>query len=108
MAIEDVRRFNKTSADRASLSKVFTEREIGYCIRLPLAAEHFAARLAGKKAVIRALGGTDARLTEVEILNRRDGSPFVKIRGRRRRGFFISLSHSQKRAIAFFAVKERI
>jgi holo-[acyl-carrier protein] synthase len=54
----------------AFLERVFTEREVRDCQARKRAIEHFAARWAGKQAVLRALGSAWRRgiaLTDLEV-----------------------------------------
>ena len=46
--------------DEIFLTRVFTEREIGYCRSRRKATEHFAARFAAKEAVLKSLGTSPA------------------------------------------------
>ncbi len=57
---------------------------------------HFAARFAGKEAVIKAVGGTVYQLKKIEILNAEDGQPTVKSRA----GVKLSLAHTRNYALA--------
>lgn len=108
--IEDIGRFRKILGNAPFWEKVYTPREIEYCMRRASPEMHIAARFAGKEAVMKALRNRKGlSYNKIEILNRRDGSPFVNIkdkRMKRRFKFFISLSHSRTKAIAFSVVKE--
>jgi holo-[acyl-carrier protein] synthase len=94
------------------VEQVFTAREIAYCAGRRRRIEHLAARFAAKEAVLKALGtGLGPRMswTDVEVVNRRDGRPEVRLRrevqaAARRRGMRqieISLSHTPSLAVAY-------
>jgi holo-[acyl-carrier protein] synthase len=95
--------------------RVFTARELSYCDGRRRSAEHLAARLAAKEAVLKALGtglGAGMRWTDVEIVNRLGGRPEVRLHGRvaevawrlRLRHVDVSLSHVTDLALASAAM----
>lgn len=100
---EEVERFRDKIGNMAFLKRIYTPREIEYCLSRPNPEQHLAARFAGKEAVIKALNGLGIRsmFHEIEILNDRDGLPKVSLRGKRKTDLKISLSHTSKTAIAF-------
>jgi len=114
--IEEVGRFRKIMNNKNLLSKIFTGKEVKYCKRFSSPEHHLAARFAGKEAVFKALGGGNAAggkvaFNEIEILNRRDGSPFVEMKRKKLKNkfiYFISLAHSKTKAIAFAVIKEKV
>lgn len=87
--------------------RVFTAGEIAYCNRRRRADESFAARFAAKEATIKALGQA-VGWREIEVV-REDGPPNVHLHGRAHaradqlgiRRILLSLSHSEKLAIAY-------
>ena len=106
--IESILKFtpNKIKTERF-LNLCFTPAEQQYCLSKSNPAQHFAARFAGKEAVIKALSGMDLYLerNKIEILNQGNGRPYlvlhtdnVKILQLKSD---ISLSHSDTSAIAF-------
>lgn len=112
VAIDDITRLKKVIRDLPSLKKVFSEREIGYCMRYSFSEEHFAVRLAAKEATIKALGrkGGGISMDKIEILNRKDGAPYVNIKTKKLKDkyeYFISLSHSDTKALAYSIIKEK-
>ncbi|MDO0937270.1 holo-ACP synthase [Streptomyces sp. DG2A-72] len=86
VAVERVERLLEGQPGLAE--RVFTARELAYCTgRSSRAADHLAARFAAKEAVMKALGtGASAGVewTDVEIVNRLDGRPVLKLHGRAR------------------------
>lgn len=85
------------------LKRVFTEGEIAYCRKKRKKWQHFAVRFAAKEAVWKALGKGGVALKNIEVRNKRNGSPEVKIKGKNldnRYNVFISLTHSSNQAVA--------
>ena len=87
-------------------ARLFTDDERAYCRPRRKAAQHFAARLAAKQALWRALGAAGPYL-EVEVTGG-GGAPKLLLRARAARtasdlgikGFHVSLSHSGDTAMA--------
>ena len=107
----DIARFSDIINDEKLLHKIFTVREIEYCKGKKPFSQHFATRFAGKEAVIKALSHYKIQipLNQIEILNNRNGSPFVKVLDEGYESFEmkISLSHSKEIAIAMVAIIEK-
>jgi holo-[acyl-carrier protein] synthase len=96
---------------RAFLERVFTGREREYCSRQKFPAQHFAARFAGKEAVLKAFGtgwSGGIKWTDIEVLHGEGGGPIVNIAGRLKdladlRGvkqILVSYSHDGEYAVA--------
>lgn len=89
------------------LDRCFTSTEQRYCFSQSRPSQHFAVRVAGKEAVLKALSGFNLRLdfNRIEITNEMSGRP--KVTYLTNDPAFktlitdISLSHSQISAIAF-------
>jgi holo-[acyl-carrier protein] synthase len=94
------------------INRVYTQHEIQYCQSRKLSTQHYAARWAGKEAVLKALGtgwrkGISWR--DVEIRNDPGGRPVVALRGGVRDvveelgiiDMHISLSHCRSHATAY-------
>lgn len=108
----DISRFDKDAcSNKKFLTKIFTKNEISYCQSKAKAAQHFAVRFAGKEALIKALSSYNVKipLNQIEILNNGKGIPHVRILDDKFNYFNIklSLSHSNKVAIAVVLVSER-
>lgn len=89
------------------LNKIYTKKEIDYCeSRGVNKYESYAARFAGKEAVFKALdlsSRENISWKEIEIINKTNGKPEVKL-SQKMDGLDyieISLSHSKQYAIAF-------
>lgn len=105
--IEGTNRFKDCGKKSHFLSKIFTENELDYCFSKEEASTHLAARFAGKEAVIKAfssIGVKDIFFKDVEILNEKDGIPYVKLNKDDKVNIKISLSHSKEFAVAFAIV----
>jgi holo-[acyl-carrier protein] synthase len=110
--IVDVNRFRKKGYEnhRKFYERVFTAREIEYCLTFNNLAEHFAATFAGKEAVYKAVCSyIDINLRDIEIL-RKDGTPYVNLitegcearnESESRINVKVSLSHCSSYAVAF-------
>ena len=105
--IEDIGRFVKLDLEknRSFFNRLYTHREMEYCLSKSNPYPHFAVRFAGKEAVIKLISGFDERISpnEIEILNDAKGTPVVNINNRKLRNIkvIISLSHCKDKAIAF-------
>lgn len=90
--------------------RVFTSREIEYCLSFKTPASHFAVNLAGKEAVYKAINRfCDVKFRDIEILRDRDGAPYVKLHINPQETKIpfevkVSLSHSPSYAVAFAVV----
>lgn len=94
------------------LNRIFTPRELAYANGKKCAAEHLAARIAVKEALIKAFSDNGRKYLgswkDIEVSNDRSGRPFVNLYGnfkqvkkRRKLGqIIISASHTHKYAVA--------
>jgi len=108
----DLSRFNRDVVSKRNiLEKIFTEDEIQYCERKVKSYQHYAVRFAGKEAVIKAFSCYEIKLLlkQIEILNKKNGIPFVKIVDANVDDFDvkISLSHSKETAVAVALVVKK-
>ena len=106
--IEPIQRFRKfkKGKDKKFLMNTFSNKELDYCFSKQNCASHLAARFTGKEAVIKVLnsfGKSVVKYSDIEILNNKDGAPFVKLNhdGYKNLKIKISISHSEDYAIAF-------
>ena len=94
------------------LNKVFTENELAYANGKKSAAEHLAARIAVKEALVKAFSNNGKKYVgdwkDIEVSNDKSGRPFVKLYGnfkrvkqnRKIKEIMISVSHTHKYAVA--------
>jgi len=112
--IIEIERLKKSILEREGFTRrVFTDREIEYCeSRNVVKFESYAARFAGKEAVLKALGTGLADGIEwkhIEILNNEKGKPYVVLTKKALERFNelggksidISLSHCAAYAVAY-------
>jgi len=106
--IIDVSRFQHQNLNKIHfLNLCFTSAEQQYCLSKSNPAQHFAARFAGKEAVIKALSGMNLYLerNKIEILNHESGRPYLVFHTENPEILIlksdISLSHSDTSSIAF-------
>jgi holo-[acyl-carrier protein] synthase len=94
------------------LARVYTEREVRFCQSRKRATEHFAARWAGKEAILKALGTPWRRgmeWTDLEIIEEAGAVPHVVLTGATRdfaetlhvRQVLLSMAHCRAYATAY-------
>jgi holo-[acyl-carrier protein] synthase len=92
------------------LRRIFTDGEIGYCMRRRVPAIHFAGRFAAKEAAMKALGTGNSQgvlWRDVEVV-RRGGPPQLQFHGGAGRRFaamggkasLLTITHSDDLALA--------
>ena len=95
------------SSNKQFYKRVFTPKEIKYCLSFSNPAPHFAANFAGKEAVYKAVNMfCDVKLHNIEILRDKNGAPKVNLHLSRKEKtnhlhVKVSLSHSLSHAVAF-------
>ena len=110
--IEEINRFKNIGKVNINnfLNKIFTEKEIEYCFSKKDPYPSLTARFCGKEAVVKALSQYNAKLplNQIEILNKPNGIPFVKLINNDSNEFNIqiSLSHTKEIAVAFAIITE--
>jgi len=91
------------------LDRVFTENEIAYCYERKEPYLSLAVRFAAKEAFIKAMGSEiSVSLTDIEVLNHKDGRPSIRVKNRVEELFkekeirhcYLSLSHEREFGIA--------
>ena len=96
------------SPKRNFLNKIFTPKEIAYCLSKSRPAQHFAARFAAKEAVIKALSQFNEKITykQIETLISYK-KPKINIKTLKKSfSIRLSLSHSGDYAIAFVLARK--
>lgn len=105
----EIARFQQLSyaSNKQFYKRVFTSKEIKYCLSFSNPAPHFAVNFAGKEAIYKAVNlFCDAKLNTIEILRDENGAPEVNLHlGSKEENdtvhVKVSLSHSLSHAIAF-------
>lgn len=97
--IENISRFKQLpfSSNQEFYKKIFTPKEIEYCLSKAEPYQHFAARFCAKEAFIKANNETITDIASIEITSNK-GKPELYYKGKI---FPISLSHDKDQAIAF-------
>ncbi|MHB0912321.1 MAG: holo-ACP synthase [Armatimonadota bacterium] len=86
--------------------RIFTPKEIEYCLAAASPGERFAGRFAAKEAVGKALGRSLSWL-DVEILPDEQGRPIVRLAAPVGCTVMVSISHCRSYAVAYaVAIKE--
>jgi phosphopantetheine--protein transferase-like protein len=103
--IEEIKRFeNKTlENDKSFLERVFTPAELDYCFSKSLPQFSLCGRYCAKEAVVKALSLYnihDVFYSDIEVINKNDGSPYVVIKKYPQMQVKISLSHAKTYASA--------
>lgn len=78
-----ISRFSDLLSDAHFLDRCFTKAEQDYCFAKAAPAQHFAARFAGKEAMLKALSGLDIRydIGTLEIVVADSGRPSMVFHG---------------------------
>jgi len=88
------------------LHRIFTQKEIDYCLNKKNKYQHLAARFAAKEAFFKALGKR-IRWRDIEIINQSTGKPEIKILNPSIsfQKIHVSLSHLDKYAVAIVVIE---
>ena len=109
--IVKTKRVKKLLSDKGDvfLNKIFTSKEIDYCNSNSNPYIHFSGKYAAKEAVKKALLSNaivkSISLKKIEILNKKDKSPYISVKSLKNIKFKISVSHEKKYAIAFALIE---
>ena len=90
------------------LERIYTPHEIAYCtkfnkLRYPELSVRFAAKEAYAKAIGTGMRGIYWK--DIEVNNDKKGKPFLKIKERTAKRAHLTLSHSQKYAVASVVIE---
>lgn len=114
--IENIDRFQKInlSKNNSFLKKVYTEKELKYCLSKKFPARHLAALFCGKEAVYKTLKGesigSGLAFNKIEITHQKSGAPVAKIKDNKfgKIDILISLSHCENTAVAVAIIFKKI
>jgi holo-[acyl-carrier protein] synthase len=102
-------RRKKPSTDRRFFRRLFSEREIAYCLKFRDPAPRFTARFCAKEAIVKAVESHfPLNVFDCEIRNDRNGAPKVFFRSKKvglrrflsKHELRISISHTDDTAVA--------
>lgn len=116
--IEEIERFRKNQFEESKLFyiKLFTQREIDYCLTKKDPYPHFTARYCAKEAVKKTFNNIGfVGWKEIEILNKESGQPEVVVKSKNSKTqeiidtieIKVTLSHEKNKAIAFVITKSK-
>lgn len=75
--IEEIERFK--NLDKHLIERVYTKNEIEYCKKFSNPHIHFAGMWCAKEAVVKALNDLSLAVSQIEILHKSNGAPYVRI-----------------------------
>ena len=108
--IVSIDRIKKNVKDKKFLYKIFTDKEIEYCILHTKPYIHFSGKYAAKEAVKKALLGnkivTHISMIDIEVLNNPDKSPYITLNNLNDIKCNVSISHDGDYAIAFIILEK--
>ncbi|MBN2852422.1 MAG: holo-ACP synthase [Clostridia bacterium] len=92
----------------AFINRVYTKNEIDYCEgkgreKYKSYAARFAAKEAYSKAMGTGFGGTLSPVS-IEVINNKEGKPYIYINGEKKENCDVSLSHSKMYAVAYVVI----
>ena len=104
--IENIERFKNLNTHL--IERVFTKNEIEYCKSHANPHIHFAGMWCAKEAVVKALNDLSLAVSEIEILHKSSGAPYINITSKLQQYFdaknikniHISISHTDTLATA--------
>lgn len=107
VAVERIERMVETWGEKF-LTRVYTEKELEYCLPKRRKYEHLAGRFAAKESFIKAYGGK-LLLSDIEVISLENGEPTLrldsdsrKVQGR----VNLSITHESSYALAMLIISE--
>lgn len=103
--IESVSRFRKKQIRKNTsfYNKIFTSKEIAYCLSKQDPYPHFTARFCAKEAFIKAIDQKIVDYRSIKI-HHDNNKPVINWRGSQ---VFLSLAHNTDKAIAFVTIAKK-
>ena len=104
--IEDIERFKSLSPHL--IERVYTKSEVEYCCSRVDSHIHFAGIWCVKEAVVKALSDLNLAVSEIEVLHKSSGAPYINVtlglqqyfNKHQIKNIHISISHTKTTAIA--------
>lgn len=102
--IESISRFKNLPFDKNKkfYEKIFTQKEIDYCLKKADPYQHFAVRFCAKEAFIKAINQEIVDHKFIEVIFDKN-KPSIKWDGV---NVFVSLSHDKDKVVAFVLVEK--
>jgi len=85
--------------------RIFSKDEISYCEKFKEPYTHYAARFAVKEAFFKATG-LKIPFNEISVVNKEDGSPFLKLNQKLKGNLTVSITHIRELAVAVVVYEE--
>ena len=110
--IESVNRFRKYPFEKNKrfYTRIFTEKEIEYCLKKRDPFPHFTGKFAAKEAFLKALDNSERLyLKDIEIQNKQSGKPVIECKKKKSiepSQIFLSISHTNQNATAIVIITE--
>lgn len=109
--IEEVERFKNLNTHL--IERVYTNNEIEYCKSHSNSHIHYAGMWCAKEAVVKALNNLSLAVSEIEVLHKNNGAPYININQKLQQYFYknqiknihISISHTNHIATAIAMVE---
>jgi len=110
--VENIERFKNLS--QHLIERVYTKSEIEYCKKHTNSHIHFAGFWCAKEAVVKALNDLNLTVSEIEILHKSNGAPYINITPKLQQYFdthsikniHISISHTDQIATAIAMIEK--
>lgn len=98
----DIARFKKFRNNKKHpfIKKIFTKREINYCFGYKDPAPRLAGTFAAKEAASKALEASKNFFADIEIRRDKNGVPEAWRKNKKIKSVFISITHTNKIALA--------
>lgn len=108
--IVKIDRIKSLYKDSKFLSKIFSLSEVEYCYSYKEPYIHLSGKYAAKEAVKKALLSAkivkNIPLSDIEVLNNKDKSPYIKLINVNKIKCNVSISHDGDYAIAFVIIEK--
>tara|TARA_B100001540_G_C15639099_1_gene565750 strand:- start:38 stop:385 length:348 start_codon:yes stop_codon:yes gene_type:complete len=108
--IVKIDRIKNLSKDIKFLNKIFSDKELAYCNLYSDPSIHLSGKYAAKEAVKKALLSAKIvktiPLVNIEVLNNKDKSPYIKLININNIKCNVSVSHDGDYAIAFVIIEK--
>ena len=110
--IENIERFK--SLNQHLIERVYTKSEIEYCNSHAKPYIHFAGMWCAKEAVVKALNDLNLAVSEIEVLHKSCGAPYINVTDKLQKYFdkneikniHVSISHTDNIATAIAYIEK--
>lgn len=101
--IEEISRFSKKKYEqnKSFYEKIFTQKEIDYCLSKSDPYTHFTSRFCAKEAVLKAIRDEKINLKDIEIIIS-NKKPVLNLKNKMKS--LVTMSHTKNYAVAFVII----